>query len=334
MSDAAVLRRAALVYNPVKADGERLGTLLARLSQAHGWHAPLLLTTTVDDPGQAVTREALAAGVDAVLVAGGDGTVRAVAEVMGGTGTALVIVPSGTGNLFARNLNLPLDHPERIIEAVFTQAATPVDLGWAALTLADGSTAEHAFVVLAGMGLDAYMIANTRADLKKSMGWVAYIEGAARSLPGARPFRAMYQIDGHRLHTAKIHSMLVANCGSLPAGIELLPDASVTDGLLDVALIQPEGILGWLAVWRTVWWQNSVLRRTRTGRKLLRFGRHHPSVRFLRGTTTDAAAETPTAIELDGDEFGEALRMTCRVASGALLVVLPEDTYPNGRVQR
>lgn len=329
MSDAVVPRRAALVYNPVKADGALLTSLLTRLSLAHGWFEPLLLTTSVEDPGQVVTRQALEAGVAAVLVAGGDGTVRAVAEAMGGTGVPFAVIPSGTGNLFARNLNLPLDRPERIIEAVFTQSTTPVDLGWAKLTRTDGTTSEHAFVVLAGMGLDAYMIANTRPDLKKSVGWVAYIEGAARALPQARPFRTMYQIDNHRLHTAKMHSMLVANCGSLPAGIELLPDASITDGLLDVALIQPEGLFGWLAVWRTVWWQNSILRRTRTGRRLLRFGRHNPSVRFLRGRTTDAAAETPTAIELDGDEFGEALRMTCRVASGDLLMVLPEGVSPN-----
>ncbi|MGF3056115.1 diacylglycerol/lipid kinase family protein [Microbacterium sp. YY-01] len=332
MTDAASSpRRAALIYNPVKADGPRLCHAVTALSHEYGWDEPLFLETSTDDAGQGRTREALASGVGAVVVAGGDGTVRAVAEVMGDTGVALAIVPSGTGNLFARNLHLPLDDPERIIRAAFEGRTAAIDLGWAELTQEDGSSSEHAFVVLAGMGLDAYMIANTRADLKKSVGWVAYIDGAARSLPAAKPFRIVYQVEEHRLHSTKVHSMLFANCGSLPAGIELLPDASITDGELDIALIQPRGPLGWLAVWRTVWWQNSVLRRTRTGRRMLEFARRDQSVRFLRGRSAEAAAAAPTPIELDGDEFGTAMRIRCRIAEGALLIVVPEGaTTPVG----
>jgi hypothetical protein len=76
-----------------------------------GWAEPLFYETTVDELGDGLAREAIAAGADAVLVAGGDGTVRAVSEAMAGVEVPLTIVPSGTGNLLARNLQLPLPIP-------------------------------------------------------------------------------------------------------------------------------------------------------------------------------------------------------------------------------
>ncbi|MEJ1092073.1 diacylglycerol/lipid kinase family protein [Microbacterium istanbulense] len=315
---------AALVYNPVKCDGKRLRTTVLARSAQHGWASPRFYETTVEDPGQDVTRRALAEGAAVVLVAGGDGTVRAVAEAVAGTGIPLAIVPSGTGNLFALNLRLPQASPESMIDAVFTGFTYPVDIGWALLTREDESEDEHAFVVLAGMGLDAHMIARTNPQLKKSVGWVAYVDGAARSLPGAKPFRTVYQLDEGRLHSAKVHSVLFANCGLLPAGISLVPDASVDDGTLDVAVIQPGGPLGWVALWRKIWWDNSVLRRSRAGRRVLERRGRSTSIRYLRGGAAEAAMTGPTPIELDGDEFGDAVRITCRIAPGALTVVLPD----------
>ncbi|WP_029144800.1 diacylglycerol/lipid kinase family protein [Microbacterium luticocti] len=315
-------RRAALVYNPTKVDRRRLRQRVEKASKRSGWRHPLFYETTPEDLGQDVTARALREGVDAVLVAGGDGTVRAVAEALVDSRVPLTIVPSGTGNLLARNLELPLTDPEAAIRAAFDGEVREIDIGMARLTRADGTTAEHAFVVMAGIGLDAAMIANTRSQLKRSVGWVAYVDGAARSLPGARPFRVVYELEGHRLHTTRVHSMLFANCGALPAGIELVPDASVADGLLDVALIQPNGWFGWLGVWRKVWWDNSVLRRTRAGRRIVQ-RRRDTSVRYLQGPALEAGVEVPQPVELDGDEFGEASRIRCRVLPGALLVAVP-----------
>ncbi|UWF77767.1 diacylglycerol/lipid kinase family protein [Microbacterium neungamense] len=314
---------AALVYNPIKVEQMRLRAALLAHSKQHGWAPPRFYETSVEDPGQEATRAALRDSAAAVLVAGGDGTVRAVSEAMAGTGIPLAVVPSGTGNLFARNLGLPLAGPEAMIEAVFSGFRHPVDIGWVTLVRPDGSSSEHAFVVLAGVGLDADMIANTKAELKRSVGWVAYIDGAARSLPGARPFRILYQVDDGRLHSTKVHSVLFANCGSLPAGIALVPDASLDDGTLDIAVIQPTGPLGWLGLWRKIWWDNSVLLRTRAGRRVLERRGRDASIHYLRGRTAEAAMPTPASIELDGDEFGEAVRMLCRIQQGGLTIVLP-----------
>lgn len=320
----ASTRRAALVYNPTKVAVDALRASVSRLSAAAGWAEPLFLETTIEDLGDGATRAALEQGVDAVLVAGGDGTVRAVAEGIAGSGVPLTIVPSGTGNLLARNLGLPLDNPETMIAATFDGDEATIDIGWTRLRRADGTIDEHAFVVLGGIGLDAAMIANTSSQLKKTVGWVAYVDGAARSLPSARPFRVMYQVAGHRIHNAKVQSILFANCGSLPAGLELIPEASVADGTLDIVVFQPKGPLGWLLVWRRVAWDNSVLQRFRAGREMLKLRTKDNAVRFFRGRGVDLAADKPTPVQLDGDEFGEAVHIATRVAEGGLLVMLPK----------
>jgi diacylglycerol kinase family enzyme len=316
-------KRAALVYNPTKVTPAPLRSRVAELSAEAGWDTPLFFETTVDDLGDDATRAAVDDGVDAVLVAGGDGTVRAVAETLTDTGIPLSIVPSGTGNLLARNLNLPLTDPDAMIRATFDGDIHPTDSGVARLRRPNGTTEEHGFVVMAGMGLDAAMIANTNPQLKKTVGWVAYVDGAARSLVKAKPFRVMYQLDGHRLHGAKVHSILFANCGTLPAGIELIPGASIGDGLMDVAIIQPTGAFGWLGVWRKVAWDNSVLRRFRAGRRVLE-RRRDSSVRYLRGREIETATSPAQPVELDGDEFGEATRIHCRIVAGGLRIVVPK----------
>ncbi|WP_217181653.1 diacylglycerol kinase family protein [Streptomyces sp. AC495_CC817] len=320
---APARRQAALVYNPVKVDEKRLRGMLRDLSREKGWEHPAFYPTTVEDAGQGVTAQALARGVDVVLVAGGDGTVRAVSEAIAGTGVPLAIIPSGTGNLLARNLSLPLGDPSEMVRAALGDFRHPIDIGWAEVTRPDGEKTEHAFVVLAGIGLDADMIANTRPDLKKSVGWIAYVDGAARSLATAKPFRIVFQVDDGRLHSTKVQSVLFANCGTLPAGISLIPDASISDGTLDVAVIQPSGAFGWLGVWRKIWWDNSVLRRFRAGRLVLQRRGKDASVHYFRGLVAEAAASAPVPVELDGDEFGEAVRLTCRVDEGALLLALP-----------
>ncbi|MEX0153046.1 MULTISPECIES: diacylglycerol kinase family protein [Microbacterium] len=316
-------KRAALIYNPTKVEPEQLRARVAELAAAAGWAEPLFYETTVDDLGDDAARAALEEEVDAVLAAGGDGTVRAVAEALTSSGVPLTIVPSGTGNLLARNLNLPLTDTDAMIRATFDGDILPIDTGLARIRRADGEVEEHGFSVMAGIGLDAAMIQNTRSDLKKQVGWVAYVDGAARSLVSAKPFRVMYQLNGHRLHSAKVQSVLFANCGALQGGVALIPDASVADGRLDVAVIQPSGMLGWLGVWRSIVWDNSVLRRFRAGRRVLE-RRRDTSVRYLRGDGIELATSPAQPIELDGDEFGEATRIYTRIISGGLSVALPK----------
>ncbi|MFE5409479.1 diacylglycerol/lipid kinase family protein [Microbacterium sp. NPDC056569] len=322
--------KAALVYNPIKVDAATLRDTVTRLAANAGWSEPLFYETTVDDLGDDVTRQALEEGVDAVLVAGGDGTVRAVSEAMSGTGVPLAIVPSGTGNLLARNLKLPLTEPDAMVRAVFDGDTLAMDIGWTELARPDGTTAEHAFVVMGGIGLDAAMIANTNPQLKKTVGWVAYVDGAARSLPKAKPFRVVYELPGHRLHSSRVQSVLFANCGKLPAGLDLIPEASIADGALDIVIFQPKGLFGWLFVWRRVAWDNSFLRRFRAGRRVLSLRTKDNAVVYSRGAGIELATHEARPVQLDGDEFGEALSVKTRVEPSALVVVVPKGHTTDG----
>lgn len=135
------LKTAAIIFNPIKVDLPAVREAVAREAEAAGWGESLWLETSKEDVGQAVTRRALEQGVDLVIAAGGDGTVRAVAEALRGTNVPLALLPSGTGNLLARNLKLTLGD----IPSSLTTAFTGVDLGMIRIERDDKSRDTHAF---------------------------------------------------------------------------------------------------------------------------------------------------------------------------------------------
>src|SRR6185437_8952678 len=171
---------AAVVYNPVKVDVAHVKAAVRTAATHAGWREPLWLETTEEEEGQAQTRQALEQGATLVVAAGGDGTVRAVAEALRGSDASLGILPSGTGNLLARNLDLPLTDLDEACTIAFAGEDRPIDIGIASLTRADGDDSEHAFLVMAGLGIDAAMIANTKSTLKRRFGWLAYVESGFR----------------------------------------------------------------------------------------------------------------------------------------------------------
>ena len=101
-------RRCAVVYNPTKISDQFCALLEDRLLRM-GWVDTLWLETSSEDPGRAMTQQAVAEDVDLVIGAGGDGTVRIVADGLAHTGTPMGLIPAGTANLLARNLDLPLE---------------------------------------------------------------------------------------------------------------------------------------------------------------------------------------------------------------------------------
>jgi len=121
----------AVVVNPSKpVDLEYLRDLVNRTAAEVGLGEPLWFETTVEDPGLGQAREALEKGASVVVAAGGDGTVRAVAEALGGTGVPMGLIPLGTGNLLARNLDLPLGSQRELVATALTGRDRQMDLGW------------------------------------------------------------------------------------------------------------------------------------------------------------------------------------------------------------
>lgn len=321
-SVAIPARRSAVVFNPIKVDVRRLKSAVIDAAAAAGWQEPAWLPTTVDDAGQALTRQAIANGAELVLVAGGDGTVRAVAESLRGSGVPLGLIPTGTGNLLARNLAIPLNTIEAAATVAYADSQRAIDVGVATLTTDSGEQVEHAFLVMAGLGLDAALIANTNPGLKSRFGWLAYVDAGVRSLPRLGKVRVTFAIDDANEHTAHMSTILVANCGSLPGNIQLFPDARVDDGQLDVAVMQPRSLFGWLLIWRKVTWENRVLRRSSFGRRIIKLtsGRRQAVMSYLRGRAVTLSVTEPEPFEIDGDEFGMVTAAHLAVDPGALYV--------------
>ncbi|MDZ4236173.1 MAG: diacylglycerol kinase family protein, partial [Dietzia sp.] len=153
--------RVAVIYNPIKAGVDEVRRRTAERAALHGWTDPVFFETTEEDPGVGQAEEAAASGVGLVLACGGDGTVRSVAQGLVGTGIPMGVVPLGTGNLLARNLDIPLDDVDRAVRVAMSGRSRGVDLGLVRYTDGDGHTHDDVFLVMLGAGMDADMIAGT-----------------------------------------------------------------------------------------------------------------------------------------------------------------------------
>ena len=310
-----------MVYNPIKVDLKIVRQSVAAHEASAGWEPSGWFETSRDDSGQEATRQALASGATVIIAAGGDGTVRAVAEVVRGTEASLALLPSGTGNLLARNLHLTLNDIDHAISAAFEGEDRSIDIGVIDIRRDDGSSDEHAYLVMAGLGLDAKMLANTDDDLKKRIGWFAYVRALGDTLRDKNELRMRYRLDGGQARRIRAHTIIVGNCGALPANIVLIPDAAIDDGLFDILLLRPEGVFGWLQIFGKVLWENGVLRRTRWGRLLMT--REISALRYVKARKLAVTLEEAQDIELDGDGFGVAIGFTTSVDEGGLRVRVP-----------
>ena len=316
--------QAAVVYNPIKVDIEAIKTAVRREESAAGWPETLFFETTADDPGQGQTAEALAAGATLIIAAGGDGTVRAVAEALRGSDAGLALLPSGTGNLLARNLKLTLNDLDHSIESAFTGRDRDIDIARIKIERDDRSVDEHSYLVMAGLGIDAKMIANPDDDLKAKAGWLAYVKAIALVFKDKNDLNFRYKLDQHKERHVRAHSIMIGNCGSLPANILLMPDATVDDGVFDVLVLSPKGVFGWVQIFTKVFWENGVLSRTKAGRKLPT--KDVDALKYKTGTTLTLRLARAEEIELDGDGFGKAMAFKTWLEPGALKVRVPADS--------
>ena len=318
---AETQRLAAVILNPVKVDADALRAAIAAEPAAVDWSETLWYETTEADPGGGQAKQALEAGADVVIAAGGDGTIRAVAEVLGGTSTSLALLPSGTGNLLARNLDLTLDDMEHSIRTAFDGVDRRIDLAWADIRREGGAVERAAYLVMAGFGLDAKMLSNTDEDLKAKVGWLAYVDAIRKALRDENHMRMRYRVDGGGTHRVSAHTLIIGNCGSLPANILLLPTAAIDDGRFEAVFLRPESAWGWIQILVKVIWENGVVRRTRWGRSLP--VREVDAVRYVRGRRMDVVLSHPEEVELDGDTFGRAEAFRTWIDPGGLTVRVP-----------
>ncbi|MFJ6196966.1 diacylglycerol/lipid kinase family protein [Micromonospora sp. NPDC092111] len=291
--------RSAVVVNPVKVtDLDEFRETVDGALAAAGWPAPAWYETTVEDPGRGQTERAVEAGAELVFACGGDGTVMACVTALAGTDVALAVLPQGTGNLLAANLGLSTELAAGL-EVAVERGRRRLDVG-----VVD----DQCFAVMAGMGFDAQMLADTSETTKARIGWPAYVLGAAKHLRD-RPMRLTIRIDDRPPMRRRARSVLVANVGRLQGGVRLLTDAEPDDGWLDVAVLTPRTLRHWLAMgWALVRRRGSV-----------------PRMEVHRARTVEITSNRAQPRQLDGDliEPGRVLHARIRPASLWLCVPRP-----------
>ncbi|MEV0730257.1 diacylglycerol kinase family protein [Polymorphospora sp. NPDC050346] len=242
-------------------------------------------------------RKAAEAGADLVFVWGGDGTVQRCLDALAGTGTTAAIVPAGTANLLASNLDIPRDLAEAV-RIGFRGDRRDLDLGRV--------NGEH-FAVMAGAGFDAAMIGEADRDLKDRVGRLAYVWTGLRHMrDGAVGVRI--RVDGTGWFDGKASCVLIGNVGTITGGIEAFDDARPDDGWLEVGVATADGAVQWAR----------TLGRMAAGRS-----DRSPFVRITRAKKIDVRFAEPVTYELDGGERGTTRRLRTKVRPGAVTVCVP-----------
>ena len=314
MAEGRPRQRVAVIFNPVTA-GERAAERKRELAEAltAAGADVLLEETTPEDPGRGAAERALAQGVDVVLVAGGDGTVMSCASALAGSPVPLAVLPGGTGNLLANNLDLPGD-PEAAAEVALHGRRRRLDVG-----ALDGESVDgDRFVVMSGMGFDAAMLHDADSAMKDRIGAFAYVIGGLRQV-GRRSAEYHISLDGLPPFSRVGQGMLVGNLGRLQGGLEVLPGAEPDDGVLDVGVLETRSLIGWLRL---------------AGRVLLRRGRRGadgPPLEVFRATRVEVDCSRPQPIERDGDLVPARRHLAVEVLPGALTLCVPEPTEAGPR---
>jgi diacylglycerol kinase (ATP) len=300
------MRQVVVAVNPVAGTGgsARVGPLVVEELRSAGLAVRVVAAPDERTLGDRLRRE-VEAGLDGVVVVGGDGIVNLAVGVLAGSGVALGIVPAGTGNDAARELGVPLgdaiDACRRIV-AAFDAPARLVDVGVIEPVGRPGE--RRLFLCAVSAGIDALI--NERANtLRFPRGPQRYTVALLVELVRLRPRRYRVTVDGVE-HVVDSVLLAIANLGSIGGGMRIVPFASATDGRLDALVVAPVGRLRFLRLFPRVF-----------------AGRHTDLdvVSFLSGREMIVDVDEPVVAYADGERIGP-LPVRIGLREGALRVLI------------
>jgi YegS/Rv2252/BmrU family lipid kinase len=244
-----------------------------------------------------LSRKAVGEGFGVVCAIGGDGTVNEVLNGLAGSDVPLAIVPTGTVNVLAMELGIPLDPPDavRLLEA---GNITSIDLGLAN---------DRYFGLMAGVGMDAAVVASPHPAMKKAFKEAAFaMQGVAHVIASDDPRLRVVSEE----HSVEGYFVVIGNSPNYAGAFGITPLADMRDGLLDVCVLKDKSFLSTATFWSAA---------------LLSAHMRHPKVDYFRTeqvvvTCLDESKEVP--VQVDGESAG-LLPLTCRIAPRALLAVVP-----------
>jgi YegS/Rv2252/BmrU family lipid kinase len=281
--------RATLIYNP------RSGTHAVRASldgalevfRHYGWRVEMQGTQQAGDVRR-LAAEARSSGYQVVVVAGGDGSLNEAANALAHSDVALATLPSGTANVWARQIGLPVPAPlynTQLVEAarsICTGLIRPIDLG---------STNGRNFMLWSGAGLDAYVTSRIepRPPWVKRWGVAGY---GLRALWYAVQYRGTpmtIEVDDQPPRRDRVLMVLISNIQLYAGIVRPSPEARVDDGWLDVCIFQ-----GTSFAYTARHFVSIALGRTAQDPQLIN----------LRGRHIRIGAKQPTAVHVDAEPIG------------------------------
>jgi YegS/Rv2252/BmrU family lipid kinase len=274
---------------------------LRRILALEGVTDPLWYEVKKSRQAPKYARRAAAKGADVMFVWGGDGTVQRCIDAVAHTDAdiAVAILPAGTANLLAANLNVPHDLAE----------AVRVGLHGDRRRLDTGSVNGEHFTVMAGAGFDARMIAAADRGTKDRLGRAAYVVTGIRNLR-ARRVRATIEVDGKRFFEGKVSCVLAANVGKILGGIEAFPQARPDDGRLELGVVTARNPVQWARTF---------------GRLALGHPEQSPFAKVTRGKKVKIRFDEKTRFELDGGARPASRKLRIKARPGSIMICVPPD---------
>jgi YegS/Rv2252/BmrU family lipid kinase len=290
------VRKLALIVNPVAGGGRparALPDVLAALTAKRLEHR--FEYTKSLEHARELAQEAVGNGEVAVAF-GGDGLIGAVAGAVKHTDGVVGVLPGGRGNDLCRALGIPLK-PVAACAVLASGTVRALDLGEAG---------ERTFTGIASCGFDSLVneIANATRVVRGSP---VYALALVRALPRFKAARFEVTLDDGTPREFTGYSVAAANSRQFGGGMLLAPNASLTDGLLDVVIIENMTKLRYLRLAPTVFRGRHVRQR---------------GVDVVRGREVHISASEPFVLYADGEAIGE-LPVTIRVLPGAVQMIVP-----------
>ncbi len=290
--------RLVIIANPISGRGRVFNRLLhyVREWRPAGWTVELLCTNQPGHAGE-IARGLLGNPPDILAVCGGDGTVKEVVSCTPDPPFPVGIVPAGTANVLAHELGLPLD-PVKALSIVLDGAVRRVDCGRLI------GTSSHGFLLMAGIGFDAYVASRVRPAIKDKLGIAAYYLSTVQAIGSYRFPEFRVVTDDHVLVGT---SCIIANAKSYGGGLILTPGADMTDGFFDILMIKGRPATEYI---RFLW---SAWRRR---------PRQYSWVQYRRSRRVRVEGPESILVQVDGEVIG-GLPVTVDLLPGVFPLVVP-----------
>jgi YegS/Rv2252/BmrU family lipid kinase len=306
-------RSACLIFNPVAGQGDSQQQLTTVRSILESELELEVCLTTAETSAGELAKAAVDRGAEAIIAAGGDGTISEVAGALIGTSIPLGVLSTGTANAFANALNLPTNL-EEACRAILKGETKTVDAAYCN---------QLPMLLLAGVGFEAETVELADREAKDSLGIFAYVVAGLKQLRNLRRFKATIETDDKQI-TVTATAITVANAAP-PTSILAQGPAGiiVDDGLLDITIVASRNVLGAIAA------AYNLLRTAFRGNPTER-----EDVGYLRTKRVTVSTKPAQKVVLDGEVIGKT-PITVESVPQALVIFAPQtrEQPPEERIR-